>query len=416
MRSFELPEQKEIINYLSNISFRSFYKNNNNYECWIIDQKVTFDVLNTVCKCIMNLINVNECMSFKHTMFMDDKYSRDLFKLRTSKNGKAILSDKTSKEYDKLFWNNFKYLAYIDVLDMVGKNEYKLKNKQILKLLSESPEACLTCICISINKLISSSANLSKLWAEYIDNKTKNNLKNFKDGIKKWMLETTRHKKDITQIYQKILNPLFYLYELEKYHPIKCSKFLPQSPYDLSYMRIHLRDNNKPFGLTRREYKQNSTILKNKDELNENTQKKDVKKWNQQFYNISPIGKNEYVSELDESRCLTGVDVHHIWPKNEFNNKSFISPHIHENLILLNQTQHLGKAHLNGNRQLINDKNLNHILFKQLEKILKFNKKNIGKYSTEEFYKLVCFIKNIEYIQAKNEEMLLAYIEDVISQ
>ena len=416
MKSFELPEQKEIKNYLSNIDFCHFYKTNNNYTCWIIDQKVTYDVLNVVCKCIMNMNNKNEIKSFKHTMFMDDKYSKDIFQTRTCKNGKAILSNKTLKEYDKLFWNNFKFLAYIGVLNMVGKNEYEIKNKPIVKLLANSPEACLACICISINKLIYSIPYLSKSWDNYIKNNTKNNLEIFKENFKKWMLETTNHKRDIYQIYQKIVNPLFYLYELRKYHPIKCPHSLPQSAYDLSYMRIHVRDNNKPFGLTRKEHKENNSIKISDVQINEKKQKDDIKKYNQQFYNISPIGTNEYCSEFDESRCINGVEVHHIWPKNNFNNKTQISPHIHENLILLNQKQHTGFAHLNGNRQKINISNLNLILLKQLDKINKFTQKNIGDYSKQRFYELVCLIKNIEPKQPKNDDMLSAYIEDVIYQ
>jgi hypothetical protein len=75
----------------------------------------------------------------------------------------------------------------------------------------------------------------------------------------------------------------------------------------------------------------------------------------------------------------------------------------------------LGYAHLLGNTGKINAANLNVILWKQLEKIEKFRKKNIGAYDLQKFYKLSCFIKSIIPMSTENEEILISYIEDVIS-
>jgi hypothetical protein len=58
----------------------------------------------------------------------------------------------------------------------------------------------------------------------------------------------SNRNKDAGQISKKIINPLFYLYELPKYHPIKVPRTLEQSIFDLSYFRIHVRDKNKKFG------------------------------------------------------------------------------------------------------------------------------------------------------------------------
>jgi hypothetical protein len=95
------------------------------------------------------------------------------------------------------------------------------------------------------------------------------------------MLDTTNHKKDLGQIFQKFINPLFYLFQLKKYHPIHCPKDLPQSLHDLSYFRQHIRDSRKTFGMTRAEHKSIvdmpissfTNII-----LHENAQKADVKK------------------------------------------------------------------------------------------------------------------------------------------
>jgi hypothetical protein len=94
------------------------------------------------------------------------------------------------------------------------------------------------------------------------------------------MLNTTNHRKDIGQIFQKFVNPLYYLFKLKKYHPIKCNKNLQQSLYDLSYFRQHPRDYHKTYGMTRTEHKKLINIPVNSitnENLYEINQKNDVK-------------------------------------------------------------------------------------------------------------------------------------------
>jgi hypothetical protein len=148
------------------------------------------------------------------------------------------------------------------------------------------------------------------------------------------------------------------------------------------------------------------------DMLDENKQKNSVKEWNQQYYGTKD---NVYFSELSNTRVIHGIQVHHIWPKNEFDASSPFSPNIYENFILLNQEEHLGKAHKNGSTKEINETNLTLILWKQYEKIQNFKKKNIGGYDYLQFYKLTCYIKGISYVKPNSEEILKGYIEDVIT-
>ena len=102
-REFNLPEQIEVKEYIKSIDFPGYYKQNHGFQCWLIDQKVTYDILNLICKCILNKYGNKPNISFHHNDFLDDQYSKNIFYSRTSSNGKAILSNKTTKEYDKLF-------------------------------------------------------------------------------------------------------------------------------------------------------------------------------------------------------------------------------------------------------------------------------------------------------------------------
>ena len=77
MRKFNLKVEQEIASYIETIDFSSgYYKKNNNFKCWIIDQKVTWDVLNITCKCIINIVDVEHKTNFKHQDFLKDAYSK----------------------------------------------------------------------------------------------------------------------------------------------------------------------------------------------------------------------------------------------------------------------------------------------------------------------------------------------------
>lgn len=415
-KEFNLPEQIKVKEYIENVDFPGYYKQNHGFQCWLIDQKVTYDILNLICKCILNKYGDEPDTPFHHKDFLDDKYSRDLFYSRTSSNGKAILSDKTTKEYDKLFWNNFEFLSYLNILEKTGRKRYKICNIRMLDLLSKSSDACIAIICISMDKFKDVMQNVKFEFDNFLSNPNAINKKQIKKEFIKWMQINTRHNKDITQIYCKFINPLFYLYNCEKFKQRKETKWLKQSLYDLQYCRIHQRDTKKTPGFTRKEYKEEKNY-ENVSKitwitLNEQTQKNKVKKWNQEYYNSE--SSDIYFSEFNDKKCINGVDVHHIWPKSEFNNNCLISPHVVENLIILDNNQHRGLAHDKGNVTTINKDNLNTILGKQFKKIIEFNLKRIGQYDLKQFYNLVCFIKHLNPIECKTDEELKASIEEAV--
>ncbi len=421
MRHFSLKEEHQIIDYIETIDFScGYYKKNNNFECWIVDQKVTWDILNITCKCVLNLIDTKQKTDFRHQDFFEDEYSRSIYCNRSCSNGKAVLSNElnqknTSKEYDKLFWNNFEFLSYIEVLTKIERKKYKIKRRDIIEKLASSQEACVAIICLSMNKLLY-ALPLKKSWENYINNKNKMNLEKFRNDFFDWMKKTTRHKKDIGQIWCKFINPLFFLYELKKFNPKKIEREWPQSWKDLAYLRIHPRDKQKPPGLTRKEYqsvKKENTYLLN-GTINLSSAKNSIKKWNQQYYKI--VDKSLYCSEYDGQMCST-IHIHHIWPQNEFGNWLDITSDIYENLIILTPNQHSGIAHNHGNTKLLNKNNLNLILRCKYNTIINFLNKQIGNYSKIRFYKLLCYIRNKKYMSdaEKNPERLESYIQDLIT-
>ena len=124
-----------------------------------------------------------------------------------------------------------------------------------------------------------------------------------------------------------------------------------------------------------------------------------------------------YCSEYDNKTISSTIHIHHIWPLNEFNEKSPIPPNICENLIILTPNEHNGIAHEHGNTKVLNKNNLNLILHKKYNTIINFLNKKIGQYSKNRFYKLLCYIKNKQYMSdvEKNPEKLEACIQELIT-
>jgi hypothetical protein len=157
MRKFTLPEEKKIIEYLESITYTGYYKKNVCTVC-ALDQKCTYDVLNTDCKCILNMIKNKT--KFTINDYFNDSYTNNLFLNRTARNGKAKIGPKTMKEYDKIFGNVFEMLSYCEILEKSSTSrarEYSVKNKEIIELLSSSIEACIAFICSHVYQLVKGS-------------------------------------------------------------------------------------------------------------------------------------------------------------------------------------------------------------------------------------------------------------------
>lgn len=415
------PNAEKIINYLNSIEYCGYEKKlSNGLKCFAIDQKCTYDILHTDCECVNEFITKEnkEYFTAKDLQFFD--YSIDIYKQKTYGNGKAISNIDTKREYDKLFWNIFETLSYTGVMSKERKersNVYKVLNKEIFNLLKQNKYTCLVFICHFVYKLVEDTDILSMIVKMKTYPTDKDLKEKFDKKVIDWIRDTGKRNKDAPQISKKIINPLYYLYELTRYNSNKLitQYSIKQSINELSYFRIHRRDKNKIPGCTRKENK-NIIIreLKN-DKLQEQKQKNLVKKWNKEFYKIDE-NSNVYKSEKssDTTNC---PNVHHIWPLSYFDKSSLkkIDPNIQENLILLSSEEHFGFAHKNGKTSLINMKNLKEILLIQKEKIDKYAAKNIGNYNKKRFYDLLCVIFNVEPIDVStNLEVLDDYINEII--
>lgn len=418
-RRFLLPEQKEIEEYLNSIDYSNGFYSNSENKSSAIDQKCTFDIIYVNSKCIMNLIKQGK-NSFSVNSFMNDEYSEILYSEKTSKNGKAVLSNKTKREYDKVFGNTLELFSYIKLLSKEKdgiKNKYYVENEKIIKKLSESEEACVSLISIHVFNLIKSNEKIIGFLEQMYNHDDYSCKQKFKFEIIKWIKDNSNRDKDSSQISCKLINPLFYIYNLKKYSS-STKVQQDQTLYDLSYFRVHKRDKNKANGLTRleelRKRAESSSI--NKNELNFANVKKNITEWNKIYYNSVSTVTSEYSEEILEN----GHHCHHIWPIQFFSAQDNIifSPNIPENIIILSQTEHLGIAHEKNKTNDINWNKIDFILEKQYQKIKNFNKNNVGNYKLSNFYILCCYIKNfsIENYDNISDEKLNFYIEELLSQ
>lgn len=426
-----LPNSNKIIEFVNSIEFTNYYKIYNNIKISSIDQKCTFDTLHFISKCLVNFKNKNQ-MIITINDFFNDEYTKKLLKDKTSSNGKALVDkNKTQKEYDKLFGNILETLAYANILEkqiFKHKKIFKIKNSEILTLLSNDEMLCVIFISYFVFNLIKKDENIVNSLEKLIKNKFNNNLKyDLKNNIINWINKYSNRSSYNEQknISLKIINPLYYLFELPKFKSNKHNKFITQSLYDLSYFRVHVRDKLKPKDKlwTRKEY--NNNKLEDYYFQNESNKNKNLAKNNNIKYNQLTKDIKNFISEYDfpnSNEILESCHVHHIYPLNfwdyNFIDKEWCFPNMIENLIILSQTQHYNIAHKKNNTKTINEKFLNIILISQFNKINEYIKNNIGDYSYYRFYRLCCLIYDlspINFVDKTNKnEIILKLIEEIL--
>ena len=419
-RKFNLPEEIEIIEYLDSQTFNGYYGKNDSQS---IDQKCTFDILNLNSKCLVNFYEQGKkevCIND----FILSEYSKFIYQNKTSHNGKAILRNETYKEYDKIFGNTLEMLAYANIIEKIKKKKvryFKITNINLIKKLANSEDACIAFICHYVWLLVKNDLQIVDLLFKMANDPYNKNLKNkFKLSTINWIKNNSNRDKDSSQISQKINNPLFYLFELKKYHSNKKTKIFNQGLNDLSYFRIHVRDKNKKSGLTRKE---NKNLIINENECNEESYSK-IKKviLEANIFYCEELGISlKNVSEYSKkNECNDSLHVHHIWPQSFWDPEKkdqWIHKNMYENLIVLSPNEHYGIAH-EKNTKYLNQENLNDILICQYEKIRLLQNKSI--YSINKFYSLICLIKKVPENKAlrenKNSEQLYRHIEDLLFQ
>ena len=309
-----------------------------------MDQKVTPDVLCFIADCIINLPN-NQNFTTK------DIWKSNYFE----KNVRAIFgkpsptNESAQSEYDKFIIQPLRMLYYAKILDSRkdgSKYYYSVKELDLLEFISIKERNAYIFLTHYINKLLSDSGILT--YFDEFKNKcksgkvTREDFNFLKTKFITFMRGHTPINQDveIRRIFPKILN--IYAVENLINGTIKGSMSGHTFNFsDLMYNRENWRDIEKSKELTRTEAQEiRGTISQ------------------QETYHVYLIEKakdkikRKYVSSEVHDALANGpaVHVHHIFP---------VSTHPQlaeylENLIKLTASQHLQKAHPNGNTQVIN--------------------------------------------------------------
>ena len=308
-----------------------------------MDQKVTPDVLCFIADCIINLSN-NQKFTTK------DIWESDYFE----KNVRVIFgkpsptNENAQSEYDKFIIQPLRMLYYAKILDSRecgSRYDYSVKEAELLEFISIKERNAYIFLTYYINKILLDSGIL--IYFNDFKNKCKSGKATREDFdfLKKKFITFIRGHTPIKQdveirrIFPKILN----IYAVE--NSINGTVRGSMSKYtfnfsDLMYNRENWRDIGKSKELTRTEAQEiRGTISQ------------------QETYHVYLIEKaknkikRKYVSSEVHDSLSNGpaVHVHHIFA---------VSTHPQlvaylENLIKLTATQHLQKAHPNGNTQII---------------------------------------------------------------
>lgn len=313
-----------------------------------IDQKCTPDVLCIIADCILEFVNSNQDKEYFTSL---DIWHNEY----TIKNVEAIFKKpnpdekKARNEYDKFFQQPMEMFANAGILwkKKVGtRNYYKLWNKMLLEYISIREMNALKFIELYNTKVLKDSGIYS-----YFENFFSNPTNETYDKMKREFARFTMYNTPINgatecnRIFTKVLNPLAFMkntYGTERGYMShdKITKDM------LMYNRNNFRDIyvNKPKEMTRAEYYYS---LQNKP--NENLikyQSSKAKKLLRIFNDIFNNGESEVKDELAVGHA---VNMHHIFPENEFEE---ISGYV-ENLIALTPSQHLQKAHPDNNTRIV---------------------------------------------------------------
>lgn len=336
---------EQIIKFMNHYDYDIRKSNNARW----IDQKCTPDVLCIIADCILEFAKSNPDKEYFSSLdIWHNQY--------TVENVEAIFKKpnpdekKARNEYDKFFQQPMEMFAAAGILNKkkVGnRNFYKLWNKQLLEFISIREMNALKFIELYNTKVLKDSG-IYQYFEEFFNHPTSDNYEKLKQKFGSFTVFNTpiNGKTECNRIFTKVLNPLSFMKntygtEMGRLSSGKITKDM------LMYNRNNFRDIyvNKPKEMTRAEYyhymntKPNSNLIK----YQSSKAKRLLKMFNDSF--------NNGLSEVnDELATIPAVHMHHIFPENEFEEISgFV-----ENLIALTASQHLQKAHPNGNTRIIN--------------------------------------------------------------
>lgn len=246
------------------------------------------------------------------------------------------------------------------------------------------------------NTKVLKDSGIYKYFEEFFSNPTNNTYEKMKHEFGRFTVFNTpiNGMTECNRIFTKVLNPLAFMKNTFGTEKGRMSKGKITKDM-LMYNRNNFRDIyvNKPKEMTRGEYyeslvdKPNANLIKYQSAK----AKKLLRAFNDAFNN----GLSEVKDELAVGHA---INMHHIFPENEFQEISgFV-----ENLIALTPSQHFQKAHPDGNTRII-DKGFQQICLltkaDNIEENIKFGKEVI--YSFDNFV----YVLSVGFDDNKYEEV-----------
>lgn len=362
-----------------------------------IDQKCTPDVLCIIADCILEFVNSNpEQEYFSSLDIWHSEYTRQnvesIFKKPNPDEQKA------RNEYDKFFQQPMEMFANAGILWKKkdgNRNYYKLWNKMLLEYISIREMNALKFIELYNTKVLKDS-DIYNYFDDFFNNPNNNTYERMKNEFGRFTVFNTpiNGTTECNRIFTKVLNPLAFMKNTFGTEKGRMSKNKITKDM-LMYNRNNFRDIyvNKPKEMTRAEYyeslidKPNTNLIKYQSAK----AKKLLRAFNDAFNN----GLSEVKDELAIGHA---INMHHIFPENEFQE---ISGYV-ENLIALTPSQHFQKAHPDGNTRII-DKGFQQICLltkaDNIEENIKFGKEVI--YSFDNFV----YVLSVGFDDNKYEEV-----------
>jgi len=352
-----------------------------------IDQKVTPDILTIISDCVIELVETTQKTEFTSQDIWSLEYSNE--NIKDIFNKPDVFDKKAQNEYDKLFQQPLKALAYANILieEKSGRQIiFKINHKDIIEFIAIRERNSLLFLQIYLEKVLKDS-EIWHLFANFFDLQTKDSFNSLKSEYEQFIIKYTKINGtlEVRRIFTKIINPLAFKYKKLGTRRGNISK-TTISLDELFYNRVNWRDVTKSKNETREDYENRA---KNKIEVYKKYSLQKAKKLIKKYHSPNSEVKDEFSNG-------EATQVHHIFMKSEF---STIDSYL-ENLILLTPTQHYTKAHPKNNTNVIDNKYQEICLLAKFDSIREFP----NLYSIDDFITVLETGFNIE-LEKNNIEL-----------
>jgi hypothetical protein len=338
------------------------------------EQKTTPDLLWCV-----SLVVLDITKSDRNLIFSDNE-------IRLSPLFDSLMQDYFSKpsqalalgEYNKVSSYQLGLLSYAGIIEQISNRpkKYQIRNLSALEYMSVNDLNASKFLTEYTEKFLLDNGLIS-VFENYKNDPTQANHLIAKDKYWEWAKINTAIKGTDRKHTYRVFNKMFNVYCYKHRIPGEDGSNVTDGPCPYSFLiynRKNFRDENKPAGMTRKDYTEKVLLEIDTSGVVGTVLLQKVKAEIKKKYNgISEIQDQEF-GFIPES----GVHIHHILPQSS--HPQFALDR--ENLIALTPGQHLSLAHIQGNTQRINS-DFQKVCFKR-----KFQHIKESLESGEDFYQL----------------------------